>query len=421
MKKIFSILIVFCLIFSMAACGSSSSADPSNSTELSEQPGSSESELPPFQISMITPITGTNAFGGAEFKQGAELALEHMGGEINGRKVELVFADGPTQDATLAEFERLYNSGSRVFLSGYGCLADRTFATMCDDMEVLYLSLNWDSDLIQGESTYFFRGGANVIDFSGGTAVQAASIGETYLGIEPQDLKIAVVTNSAIEAVTTPFMAYAESLGLNIVLFESYPIDTLDYTPIITKLQQTDYDILVPFQTQVDGTPFQQKMYEMGYTPNVIIGAGIYYDTPIFAELGDEITNGILSQSYTAPSISDEAAPGVAKFREDYIEKYGYAPLTHALQAYGAMFVYKNVLETVDPADWEDTLALATAMKNLKIDYGELPWYWGVEFDEMNNNTKASEFIVCQWIDGELECVFPEKLRTTEPVIPWNR
>ena len=57
----------------------------------------------------------------------------------------MVFADGPTQDATLSEFERLYNDGVRVFISGYGCIADRTFATMADDMQALYLSLAWDA------------------------------------------------------------------------------------------------------------------------------------------------------------------------------------------------------------------------------------------------------------------------------------
>ena len=425
MKKLLALLLAMCLVFAMTGCGGEEkkveTSDPITSTDSGneDKERADISDIEPFKISMITPITGTNAFGGAEYKQGAELALEHLGGEINGRKIELVFADGPTQDATLAEFERLYSQGSRVFISGYGCIADRTFASMCDDMEVLYLSLNWDYDLIQGESTYFFRGGANVVGFSGGAATQAAAIGKTYLGIEPEDLKVAVVFNTSIEAVTTPFMAYAEELGIEVVLFEGYPIDTLDYSPLITKLQQAEYDILIPFQTQMDGTPFQQKMHEMGYVPPVTLGAGIYYDTPIFAELGTDITNGILSQSYTTPAISDEAAPGVAKFREDYTEKYGYAPLTHALQAYGAMYIYKHVLEAVDPAEWDDTAKLADAMKNLKLDYGDLPWYWGAEFDETNNNIKADQFIVCQWIDGELECVFPENLRTCEPIIPW--
>lgn len=136
---------------------------------------------------MVTQLTGPNAFGGHEYQYGAEMALEHVGGEINGRKIEMVFADGPTQDATLSEFERLYNDGVRVFISGYGCIADRTFATMADDMQALYLSLAWDADLLQGPSTYFFRGGANVDDFSRGAMMQAIDIGKTFLGKDAKD------------------------------------------------------------------------------------------------------------------------------------------------------------------------------------------------------------------------------------------
>ena len=46
--------------------------------------------------------------------------------------------------------------------------------------------------------------------------------------------------------------------------------------------------------------------------------------------------------------------------------------------------------------------------------------YWGVDFDELNNNTLANQFVVNQWVDGELKCVFPDFLKTDEAVIPWK-
>ncbi|MBS4212721.1 ABC transporter substrate-binding protein [Neobacillus rhizophilus] len=414
-KTIGTILSTFLLASTLAGCASSSSSAKDESSSSSSK-GSE-----PFKISMITPLTGNNTFGGNEFKNGAELAIEHLGGEINGRKIEMEFADGPDQNATLSEFERLYNKGSRVFVSGYGSGADRTFATMVDEMQVLYLSLAWDKDLIQGKSDYFYRVGANVVDFSSGAMDQAVSVGEKYLGKDAKDLKVAVVYTSNFEHIVEPFKERAKKLGVKLALVEAYPNDTKDFVPIITKLKNTDYDILVPFQGVTDGTPFQKKMHELKYTPPLTIGAGIYYDTPVFSNLGNDITDGILSQSYVTPFINEEAAKGSKKFREDYKKKYGHDPLTHALQAYGIVNVLAKALESVDPAKWDDTKELAAAVKKLDIDYGELPWYWGVSFDKNNSNTKADKFILGQWNNGSLETVFPDNLKTKDPIIPWEK
>ncbi len=426
MKKIIALTLSLLLIIgSMAGC--SNSGSKSNDTPNSQNntntgtDSDNKKEYKPFKISMVTPLTGDNTFGGNEYKNGAELALKQLGGEINGRKIELVFADGPTQEATLSEFERLYNSGSRAFLSGYGCVADRAFASMVDEMEAVYLSLAWDADLIQGKSDYFFRIGANVNDFAKGAVDQAAKIGEDFLGIPSNELKVAYLYNTRLAHVMEAMKARMDELGIEAVVFEGYPTDTKDFVPMITKMQNADYDIFIPLQAVTDGTPFQKKMFELNYTPPVTFGAGIYYDTPVFAELGDEITNGIMTQSYTTPYIADDAAVGIKEFREEYEATYGHAPLTHALQAFGGVHIYAKALEALDPADWDDTAKVADAVKALDLEYGELPWYWGVKFDEFNSNTRASQFITNQWIDGKLECVYPENLKTRDAIIPWNK
>lgn len=420
-KSLAIILTLIMLLTSLVSCGGDDSNGETGDTTGGDVKTGETGDLDPFEISMITQLTGPNAFGGHEYQYGAELALEHRGGAINGREIKLTFADGPTADATVAEFERLYNDGSRVFVSGYGCIADRTFATMCDEMEVLYLSLAWDADLIQGPSDYFYRVGANVTDFAKGVADASANIGEQYLNIKPADLKVALIYVERLKHLADPMMETFEELGVDVVIAEGYPTDTKDFATLVTKLMNTEYDILVPIQGAADGTPFQKKMNEMKHHPKLTLGAGIYYDTPVFADLGDDITDGILSLSFTTPSISEKAAPGVTKFKEDYKEKYGHYPLAHALQAYGAMQVYFSVMETMDPADWDDTAKFAETMKNFKKPEGELVWYWGVDYDELNSNTLANQFIVNQWSGGELNCIFPDFLATAEAKIPWEK
>lgn len=400
MKKLVSLLLALVMVLSM---GSFAFAE----------------EMDPFVISMITPLTSANAFGGNEYANAMNMAIEHIGGEINGRKIVAAIADGPDTESTLSEFERLYNEGSRVFLSGYGNSCDRTFSTMCDEMEVLYFSLNWAADLTETESDYFFRVGAAVTDFCYAIADNAAYVGEAHLGIATEDLKIAIVYGTNLTYMVEYIVERAEALGIEVVLCEGVASDATDFVPVVTKLMESEYDIFVPLQQQADGTNFQTTMHELGYKPNVTLGGGIYYDLPVFADLGNEITDGCLSVSFPVPFMADSAAKGVAQFKADYEEKYGWTPLTHALQAYGCMQVIFKVLEQVDPAQWEDTKLLADTLRALDLEYGELSWYWGVQFDELNNNTRAGKFVIGQWVNGEYLCVGPADLASSEAKIPF--
>jgi branched-chain amino acid transport system substrate-binding protein len=411
-QRLFVFCVLLCLVFAACSGKSSPSAERSNAKP---------EDMPPFRIGAITQLTGENSFGGHEYQYGYEMALEHLGGSINGRKIEVVVADGPNPEATLSEFERLYNQGIRVFLSGYGCIADRTFATMVDDMKALYLSLAWDADLIQEPgSTYFFRGGAVVEEFSGGCVEQAVGMGRDFLGKEPKDLRVAFLYSTVLGHIAEPMQRRAAKLGVNVVLNEAYPADIKDFTPIITKLRNSNCDVFIPLQRTTDGTNFLKTIYQLGWRPPIIIGGGIFYDTPNFAELGDDITDGIMTQAYTTPSIAENAAPGITRFSQEFEAKHGHKPLAHALQAYGGMHVYFEALKQLDPAEWDDTAKLAAVVKNLDIPVGQLPWYWGVKFDEYNSNTRADQMIVNQWIGGQLYPIYPANLATATPNVPWD-
>lgn len=431
-KKSIALLVIFTLLVSiLSGCGTAATTTAATTKAATTAAGSSAaattaaattkaaSSLPAFKIGMITQLTGDNSFGGYEYKYGAELAIEHLGGSVNGRKIEMVIADGPNQDTTLSEFERLYNNNVRAFISGYGSVADPTFATMVDKLKALYISLSWNRDLIKEKTQYFFRTGANVDDFSTAVINNTLAVGKDYLKKEAKDLKIAIVYKNTLEYMMPAVKDAIAKAGANVVLNEVYPADTKDFVPLITKLQSTEYDILVPFQGTADGTTFQKKMKELKYTPKVTIGAGIVYDTPVFGQLGNDITDGIMSVSYPNPGMSGKAAEGIEKFKNDFNKKYGHYPLTHALQAYGAVHVLAEALKKVEPSQWEDTAKLAAAVKSLDIDYGKLPWYWGVKYNDMNTNTKADVMLVCQWVGGELRTVYPKNLMVQDAVIPW--
>jgi ABC-type branched-subunit amino acid transport system substrate-binding protein len=410
-KKLLSLLLVLCLA-TLCFVGCDTGAADSMSGEVSD--------LPPYSFAMLTHLTGANAYVGTEFANGANLAVEHFGDTINGRRIELIVADGPDQDITISEFERLYDNGIRFFLSAGSNYGDRTFFTQVDEMKALFLTTAWAPDLISGPSDYFFRTAPSAATFGAANVDSAIYLAEKYLDVTASELKLAVAYDTNYAYLAEALRDNAETLGVEIAFYEGFSADMQDFVPLITQMQNTDYHILIPCANAASGTPFMKKMNEMGYVPPVIMGSGVYFDQPVFADLGDEITNGVLTESFITPAIPEDIAPGVTRFRDDYTAKYGHAPMTHALLGYTQTMLVYRILEAVDPAEWEDTAKLAEVTKNLDIDYGELPWHWGVKF-ENNENTRNKKFLICQWMDGEQKIVGPEELASAEAVIPWVR
>lgn len=440
MKKILAMLMVLCMVVTLfAGCAGTpdegktpADTKPAGNTPVDTKPADNTpaddnqqtadySDLEPYKLGMITPLTGPGAYGGVEYKNGAELAYQHFGDTINGRRVEVVVADGPSPDASLSEFERLYDEGVRFFSSGYGSLADMGALGLADELEVLYMGMSWSDDIDTSGSDYFFRVGTRASKFGADCINFSIMIGEEYLGKSVNELKVAIVYNTSQMPIADAVKTQADALGVEVVLYEGYASDTQDHVPVITKLMNTEYDIFIPVQQTTDCSAFQKKMYELGYRPPVTLAAGISYDLPDFATLGNEITDGVMTLAFVNPTAPESACPGITRFVEDYTAQYGYAPLTHALMAYCQVQLQYMILEQVSPDEWEDTAKLAEVLRNMDIGVGEMAWYRGVLIDENNENVRAHENMVCQWQNGEMVSILPYDLAVGQAGIPWDK
>lgn len=429
MKKLLSLMLAFCLVLSLVACNSSTvpdnggvTTDPSSPAQDSNTTSSVDpSEMEPFRVAMITPLSGSKTFTGNEYLAGFQSAFEMLDLEINGRKIEVVSADGYDMDTQMAEFERLAADGITVFAGGSSQVVDFSLASMVDSMEILYISNNWDHTIVQGESKFFNQPLETTDNFGMDLANKCAEIAMDFLGKnDASEVKIAFVHSNEIEYLVEPFLTQAEELGMQIVIDEAYPVEQKDFTSILTKIQNTEFDILVPLQKEEDGSLFLTKMHEMGINP-VILAGGSYYDTPAFANLGNEITNGIMTLSYPTPGMLKSTMPSMQEFYDYYMEKMGHEPLTHALLGYGSGTMIATVLADTDPSEWENTALLAEKIRALDYDYGEFPgWYWGIKLDETGKNSRAMVSAVNQWVDGSLVCIYPSNMAVGEPNIPWT-
>lgn len=86
-----------------SACGGSS-------------PSSQSSNSGPLKVAFELPLTGNFAANGANEKNGFELGLKELGGQVNGRKIEVTYADTHGDPATaLTTARKLVQDGNNVF------------------------------------------------------------------------------------------------------------------------------------------------------------------------------------------------------------------------------------------------------------------------------------------------------------------
>ncbi len=374
------------------------------------------------RIGLITPLTGTLSFGGNEVKNGVTMAIETKK-TLFGKPIELVIADAPDSTAAVAEMERLHSrEGLNVVFGGYGSAMEEAWQKVSEREKKLCLGLvNWADKLTEGGLQYFYRFAAPVKVLGSELVGFVNFATPEYLGKTPKDVKIVVANPDLTGYVTAPILEDLKKFGYTNVTHETYPSDLKDFTSIILKIRRARPDILILSQYTADGMAFRRQMVAMDFEPPILLGAGLIYDQPEFADLGPVAADGALAVSFTNPMMNPAVAPGLEEYKNEYIRRFGHPPLTHALASYAGALAY---LETIEKAGSMDVEAIRAELAKVDIPEGQTAAYWGMKFDETHQNILAKRCVVAQWKKAEYVVVWPEEFATQKlelPLVPFSK
>lgn len=211
------------------------------------------------RLGLITPLTGTLAFGGNEVKNALLMALEKKG-TLFGKPIELVIADAPDSTAAVAEMERLMSRENLpVVFGGYGSAIEEAWQKVAEQQKKLNLGLvNWSDKLTANGMKYFYRWVPPASWLSTYMVDALTEICPKYLNKGPADLKVVVVNSDLTGYVTAPALEQMKKSGYKNVIHETYPSDLKDFTSIILKIRRENPDVLVLCQYTADGMGFRQ-------------------------------------------------------------------------------------------------------------------------------------------------------------------
>jgi len=218
--------------------------------------------------------------------------------------------------------------------------------------------------------------------------------------------------SAAPSAVAEGLRRKAKELGLTIVLDESYPTDTTDFTTTMAKAKRLGAEVVlgggyinddIGLVKAAKAVDFNLKMLTL------MIGAA---DPNFYKELGRD-AEYVSGNTNWEPHFT---TPGNADFVARYKAKYNEDPYYDTAASYAGFMLLVDAVKAVGKLDREAvrTWLSATKTQTLFGDYGV----------DRNGLQIAKQPAIFQWQSGQRVIVWPAKLRTGSLVVPpafWSK
>ena len=248
--------------------------------------------------------------------------------------------------------------------------------------------------------------------------------------LDPDLEKVAFVYENTLFSTTVVEAAkvYAEQLGYDVVLFEGYDPETVDFGPFINKIQDSGAKAILGGGHFQDGSTFARQIHEKGVDLDMFTLL-VAPPEPDFADLG-EAAVGVIGPSqweplaeFTPASAEEAGLEWIGPLGDEFVDSYHGAfdeePSYHSAGGYAAGLTLQKAIED---ADSTDPAAVKAALDAMEV----LSFYGNVKFDttpEAHGLQLGHSMVYIQWQldqNGNLvkQVVWPTGGATAETLFP---
>ena len=312
------------------------------------------------KIGFITTLTTPAAVIGIQQKNAVELALEHIGGQIAGMDVEILFEDDAFNPQTgRTASEKLANDPDVRFVTGYiwsHVLLASTKVVL--DAGKFMISANAGASQMAGAECH-----ENFFSTSWENSQTPRALGEVLNQRGVKSIYLMAPNYAAgknmVEGVEATFNG--EILGRDMTRWGADA--QLDFSAELAKARASGAEAVFAFYPGRAGGAFVKQFEQSGlaetaelYTVFTMDGISL----PRFQDAGLNAVLGSFNTSYWSPDLDNEQNQ---RFVADFIEKYGVYPAFYAAQAYDLIFMIKAAVEAVG-GDLDDMDGLREALRS---------------------------------------------------------
>ena len=341
-----------------------------------------------IKIATQSPLSGGQSLLGVAIKQGAELALEQLGGDLAamGYDVQLApYDDQATPDVGVANAKNIVADSE--ILCGVGHLNSGVMIPSSEEYHTANLAFVSPANTATGVTT---RGYLEVNRVVGRDDVQAPAAQEfAFTTLGAKSVYIIHDKTAYGQGVAEFFRLAAEEDGMEIIAFEGTE-ETANFDAIVTPLVATQPDVVFFAGIYNQAGVFFKQARDAGYEGTFMGTDGM--DASDLADIaGDALTTGG-GMYYTTVAGPASAYPKAATFAADYEAKFGVAPEPFAAQAYDSMAVcLAAITAAAEAAGGVPTrLQVAEAVRQVSID----GLTGAIAFDDIGDLPTAQYFIL---------------------------
>jgi len=378
-----------------------------------------------LKIGAPQPMTGPDAPFGDKFKKAYGMAVEEINaaGGVNGRMIEVVIEDHMAKNALAATVaEKLITQEKVLVLTGGRASGQAMeIASVAQRLKTPYMVDHPSADMITTKGfEWVFRNNPT------GSIYPAAfdSFIVEYPGAMPRSAAVVYDNTLFGKTIAGAAMKFLRSKNVPVVADEAYPVNTLDFKPIMTKVKGTspDYLLLIAVAT-TDAILLTRHAKEIGIAPRAFVGFGGGFGVADFASQLGPLAQNVFSSAAWSGNPND---PRTKAFYDKFHAKFGIWPHEHEVEGYAAIYIIADALRRAKltgnlEAD-RDEIRKALAATDMTTVFGKVrfgAWTGPTGDPFTNQNVYSPEHsVLAQWQKGQLLNVWPQAVAESKLVFP---
>jgi len=369
-----------------------------------------------IKVGVVLPLTGKLAKFGEIENKSFLMAVDEINaaGGVNGKKIELIIEDTTGKpDVGRSAIEKLITQDN-VLVIGGGYSSSVTWATVAvaQQQKVPFLVNTGSADKITEQGwEYIFRLNPPVSEYPGALA--------TFTQEVAKDIKtVAVLHENSLfgQSGSKKFVKQCEDLGIEVLMKEGYEAGAVDFKPLLVKVKSKKPDMVYMISYIMDAAMLMRQSKELNMNPKAFVGGGAGFTLPEFQKNAGKASEFVYSSTLWTPSVP---YPGAKEYYDKFFKKYNTPTEYHGAEGYAGMYVIADALKRAKSLT-RDAVRDALAETDMMTAFGPVKF---ISYDKKTQQNKLPTFLV-QWIDGQLETVWPTDVSTKKYIYPtpkWSK
>jgi branched-chain amino acid transport system substrate-binding protein len=399
-------------------------------------------EAETVRVGVIYDLTGPFAAGGSvACSVGTQIAIDLVNekGGIGGKyKIAPLAADSQSKaDVAINEVERMIQSEKLDLILGVYSSAHAVplSAKVEQHKKILWITTAVATAVFKDKNLhYVFRAQIHSDQYGQAFASFLSEHAKAKLGIEPKDVKIALIHEDGPYGVGVAAADenYSKQAGLQIVLKEGYSASAPDLSTLVTKIKRSGADVISHAGYNPDISLFLRQARESGLRFKMLFGAGAGYSQldKLRATFGKDIDDFCNIDPVPAQLLDpSKLAPGLGDLTKTMVERYktktGATEVPpHCSMGFNQTWVLLNNVLPVAKEKYGsfDPEAVRKAALDVDIPPGGTIQGYGVKFfppdTPLSGQNERSTPVVMQNAGEHISVVWPTNIRTQDPVFP---